>query len=271
MKHLFKTAVLTAMIAVCAVSLPATAQTSRQNTKKQMAKAVISGSKGNVATVTTSNKPKTKSACEAKVKSPSKAKETPKAKTTTKDKDTAGTATTTTSAKSNAKEKTQTESTKPKAKETAKAPAATTQAKPNKLVITDKGIEPVVFGANPVSLPASCKGVYAKKEKQEIWDCGDFMGYYWQFYDEKGKEIFSAEVDEKNKICSITVTTPNIPMENGMHVGMTQKQVEAFKGVKKIVPDEWADFPRLSYEIGKYTLWMDWEDGKTVQEILLIN
>lgn len=273
MKHLFKTAVLTAMIAVCAVSLPATAQTSRQNTKKQMAKAVINGSKGNVATVTTSNKPKTKSASEAKGKSPSKAKETPKAKTTTKAKETAkaGTATTTTSAKSNAKEKTQTESTKPKAKETAKAPAATTQAKPNKLVITDKGIEPVVFGANPVSLPASCKGVYAKKEKQEIWDCGDFMGYYWQFYDEKGKEIFSAEVDEKNKICSITVTTPNIPMENGMHVGMTQKQVEAFKGVKKIVPDEWADFPRLSYEIGKYTLWMDWEDGKTVQEILLIN
>ena len=245
MKNLFKTAVFATMIAVCAASLPAMAQTSRQNTKKQMAKAVINGSKGNVTTVT-SAKPK------------SKAKERPQAG----------------SAKAKAKEKTKTTAattqTKTKASTTQAKPATTT-TKSSKAVIADKGIEPVVFGINPVSLPASCNGVYAKKEKQELWDCGDFIGYYWQFYDEKGKEIFSAETDEKNKICSITVTTPDIPMENGMHVGMTQKQVEAYKGVKKIIPDEWADFPRLSYEFGKFTLLMDWEDGKTVQEILLIN
>ena len=261
MKHLFKTAVLTAMIAVCAVSLPATAQTSRQNTKKQMAKAVINGSKGNVATVTTSNKPKTKSASEAKGKSPSKAKETPKAKTTTTAAAKATTkakATTTTAARA-----TTTTTAKPKAKEAVK----TTTTTHEKVVITDNGIGPVVLGTDVAKLPASYKGVYAKKEKLEDWDCGDILGYFWMFYDEKGKENFRVDVDDNNKIISITVYTPNMPMQNGMHVGMTQKQVEAYKGVKKIPPSKWADFPRLIYEYGKYELLMDWEDGKTVQEI----
>lgn len=158
---------------------------------------------------------------------------------------------------------------KPVAKNTGKQQAATPSSKQGGTIITAKGIPPVVFGANPANLPASCKGVYARKSKEELWDLGDFMGYYWQFYDEKGRQIFRAEVDDKNKICGITVTTSTIPMENGMRVGMTRKQVEAYKGVKKYVPGKWADesYARISYEYGKYTLYMDWEKGNIVAEI----
>lgn len=158
---------------------------------------------------------------------------------------------------------------KPVVKNTDKQQAAAQSSKQGGTVITAKGIPPVVFGANPANLPASCKGVYARKSKEALEDCGEFLGYYWQFYDEKGREIFRADIDDKNKICGITVTTPAIPMENGMRVGMTRKQVEAYKGVKKIVPDKWADYPRLSYEYGKYTLNMDWEKGNVVAEILV--
>ena len=150
-----------------------------------------------------------------------------------------------------------------------KQQAAAPSSKQGGTVMTARGIPPVVFGANPANLPASCKGVYARKSKEELWDCGDFMGYYWQFYDEKGREIFRAEVDDKNKICGITVTTSTIPMENGMRVGMTRKQVEAYKGVKKYVPGKWADesYARISYDYGKYTLYVDWENSNIIAEI----
>lgn len=147
------------------------------------------------------------------------------------------------------------------------APKAANASKSNKVVLTDKGIYPVLLGGNVETLPASYQGVYAKKSKEELWDCDDFIGYYWQFYNAKGEEIFSASIDDDGIVIGITVTTSAIPMENGMHVGMTRRQVEAYKGVKKIVPDKWADYPRLYYEIGKFTLCMDWEDGKIVTEI----
>ena len=152
---------------------------------------------------------------------------------------------------------------------TAKSEAskAANVSKSNKVVLTDKGIYPVLLGGNVETLPASYQGVYAKKSKEELWDCDDFLGYYWQFYNAKGEEIFSASIDDDGIVIGITVTTSAIPMENGMHVGMTRRQVEAYKGVKKIVPDKWADYPRLYYEIGKFTLCMDWEDGKIVTEI----
>lgn len=159
--------------------------------------------------------------------------------------------------------------TKPVAQSTSKQQPVAPPSKQGGTVMTARGIPPVVFGANPANLPASCKGVYARKSKEELWDCGDFMGYYWQFYDEKGREIFQAEVDDKNKICGITVTTSAIPMENGMRVGMTRKQVEAYKGVKKYVPGKWADesYARISYEYGKYTLYVDWENSNIIAEI----
>ena len=247
MKHIIKTLMVALAVTVYVVSLPATAQTTRQNAKKQMAKAVINGSKGNVTTVT-STKPKVKAATEAKSKSPSKAKETNKAKT----KETSQAKATATTASSKAKNKEINNSA-------------------TKYVITENGIGPILLGINCKSLPASVPGLYTRKahqvpteeEIEESWYY--FQG--WMFYDEKDNEVISVEEDDDGIGYLIVVHSNKFQMENGMHVGMTQKQVESYKGVKKIVPGEWEDYPRLRYEIGKITLLMDWEDGKTVQGI----
>jgi hypothetical protein len=143
--------------------------------------------------------------------------------------------------------------------------------------LTAQGVGPVQLGIDPNDLPESVPGLYASKSyndplanylsDDEDDDWGMFEG--WQFFDEEGNELFNATVDSIGQICEITISTPNILTPEGIHVGMTQKQVEAYKGVKKIPPSKWADFPRLTYEYGKYELLMDWEDGKTVQEICL--
>lgn len=227
MKHLFKTAVLTAIIAVCAVSLPATAQTSRQNTKKQMAKAVINGSKGNVATVTTSNKPKTKSANEAKGKSPSKAKETPKAKTTTKAKETTTTtkAKATTTAAANSQQNTKT--TSPKA-----------QSQDDILIIKDRGIAGIRLGMKISKVPKSIPGLY--NDYMEDYGC-EFGVTYRCKVTVPGEYNYLeiSDYDENGIIDRIFVQIPGVRIDGtDIAIGTPVSKIINTPGLKKKLVDK---------------------------------
>lgn len=260
MKHLFKTAVLTAIIAVCAISLPATAQTSRQNTKKQMAKAVISGSKGNVATVTTSNKPKTKSASEAKGKSPSKAKETPKAKTTTKAKETTTTAktkaTTTTKAKATttaaANSQQNTKTTSPKA-----------QSQDDILIIKDRGIAGIRLGMKISKVPKSIPGLY--NDYMEDYGC-EFGVTYRCKVTVPGEYNYLeiSDYDENGLIDDISVQIPGVRIDGtDIVIGTSISKIINTPGLKKKLADK--DDPE-NYELiykGIYHVYPGRNDGDT--------
>ena len=252
MKHLFKTAVLTAIIAVCAISLPATAQTSRQNTKKQMAKAVINGSKGNVATVTTSNKPKTKSASEAKGKSPSKAKETPKAKTTTKAKETTTTAKAkaTTTAKANSQQNTKT--TSPKA-----------QSQDDILIIKDRGIAGIRLGMKISKVPKSILGLY--NDYMEDYGC-EFGVTYRCKVTVPGEYNYLeiSDYDENGLIDDISVQIPGVRIDGtDIVIGTPISKIINTPGLKKKLVDK--DDPE-NYELiykGIYNVYPGRNDGDT--------
>ena len=262
MKHLFKTAVLTAIIAVCAISLPATAQTSRQNTKKQMAKAVISGSKGNVATVTTSNKPKTKSASEAKGKSPSKAKETPKAKTTTA---TNAKATTTTKAKET--------TTTAKAKATTKAAANSqqntkttspkAQSQDDILIIKDRGIAGIRLGMKISKVPKSIPGLY--NDYMEDYGC-EFGVTYRCKVTVPGEYNYLeiSDYDENGLIDDISVQIPGVRIDGtDIVIGTPISKIINTPGLKKKLVDK--DDPE-NYELiykGIYHVYPGRNDGDT--------
>ena len=252
MKHVFKTAVLTAIIAICAVSLPATAQTSRQNTKKQMAKAVINGSKGNVTTVTTSNKPKTKSASEAKSKSPSKAKETPKAKTTTKAKETTTTAKTkaTTTTKANSQQNIKT--TSPKA-----------QSQDDILIIKDRGIAGIRLGMKISKVPKSIPGLY--NDYMEDYGC-EFGVTYRCKVTVPGEYNYLdiSDYDENDLIDDIVVQIPGVRIDGtDIAIGTPISKIINTPGLKKKLVDK--DNPE-NYELiykGIYHVYPGRNDGDT--------
>lgn len=265
MKHLFKTAVLTAIIAVCAISLPATAQTSRQNTKKQMAKAVISGSKGNVATVTTSNKPKTKSASEAKGKSPSKAKETPKAKATTA---TNAKATTTTKAKET------TTTTKAKATTTAaansqqntKTTSPKAQSQDDILIIKDCSFAGISLGMKMKDVPKSVPGIYDEYLADQA-DCSGAWSFYCfkkNKYDGTNPEIIVDDSMMDKKVDKIIVCAKGARIaDTEIAVGVPISKVKNTPGLK---PVEYSS----SYDYGK-NYWVIINDETGIIETITIH
>jgi len=248
MKHVFKTAVLTAIIAICAVSLPATAQTSRQNTKKQMAKAVINGSKGNVATVTTSNKPKTKSASEAKGKSPSKAKETPKAKTTT-----ATAAKATTKAAANSQQNTKT--TSPKA-----------QSQDDLLIIKDCSFAGISLGMKMKEVPKSVPGIYDEYLADQA-DCSGAWSFYCfnkNKYDGTNPEIIVDDNMMDKKVDQIIVCAKGARIaDTKIAVGVPISKVKNTPGLK---PVEYSS----SYDYGK-NYWVNINDETGIIETITIH
>ena len=260
MKHLFKTAVLTAMIAVCAVSLPATAQTSRQNTKKQMAKAVINGSKGNVATVTTSNKPKTKSASEAKGKSPSKAKETPKAKTTTKAKETITTAKAkeTTTAKAKA-----TTTAKANSQQNTKTTSPKAQSQDSILIIKNRGIAGIRLGMKISKVPKSIPGLY--NDYMEDYGC-EFGVTYRCKVTVPGEYNYLdiSDYDENGLIDDIFVQIHGVRIDGtDIAIGTPVSKIINTPGLKKKLVDN--DNPE-NYELiykGIYHVYPGRNDGDT--------
>lgn len=262
MKHVFKTAVLTAIIAICAVSLPATAQTSRQNTKKQMAKAVINGSKGNVATVTTSNKPKTKSASEAKGKSPSKAKETPKAKTTTATAAKATTkakATTTAAAKATTKaaanSQQNTKTTSPKA-----------QSQDDLLIIKDCSFAGISLGMKMKEVPKSVPGIYDEYLADQA-DCSGAWSFYCfnkNKYDGTNPEIIVDDNMMDKKVDQIIVCAKGARIaDTKIAVGVPISKVKNTPGLK---PVEYSS----SYVYGK-NYWVNINDETGIIETITIH
>jgi len=250
MKHVFKTAVLTAIIAICAVSLPATAQTSRQNTKKQMAKAVINGSKGNVATVTTSNKPKTKSASEAKGKSPSKAKETPKAKATTT---TTAKAKATTKAAANSQQNTKT--TSPKA-----------QSQDDLLIIKDCSFAGISLGMKMKEVPKSVPGIYDEYLADQA-DCSGAWSFYCfnkNKYDGTNPEIIVDDNMMDKKVDQIIVCAKGARIaDTKIAVGVPISKVKNTPGLK---PVEYSS----SYDYGK-NYWVNINDETGIIETITIH
>lgn len=131
--------------------------------------------------------------------------------------------------------------------------------------LTSNGIGPVQLGVNPNELPESIPGLYASKSHSdplaqylsddEDDDWGVFEG--WEFLDEEGETVFTADVDSLGLICEITISSPNFLTAEGLHVGSSPQQVETVKGAQKILPNPMADFGRVSYQLNGITLWID--------------
>lgn len=117
-------------------------------------------------------------------------------------------------------------------------------------VLTSQGVGPVQLGVNPNELPESVPGLYASKTfsdplAQYLSDDEDDWGIFegWEFKDEDGNNVLTADVDSTGLISEITVKSPNILTGEGLHVGMPRKEIEAVQGVLKIEPDPLADYP----------------------------
>ena len=131
--------------------------------------------------------------------------------------------------------------------------------------LTSNGIGPVQLGVNPNELPESIPGLYASKSHSdplaqylsddEDDDWGVFEG--WEFLDEEGETVFTADVDSLGLICEITISSPNFLTAEGLHVGSLPQQVETVKGAQKILPNPMADYGRVSYQLNGITLWID--------------
>lgn len=149
--------------------------------------------------------------------------------------------------------------------------AVAEQAAPATPVLTEEGLTPVVIGANVKDLPEAVEGLYASKKYHEIdpnldeeeipWD--EVEG--WYFYDKDGNLLFTAE-DNNGAIFRITVRTPDIKTSQGAYVGMTHDELAAIEGAKYIAPDPEADYEIHTFELGKISITMDWEN-KTVTDM----
>lgn len=129
--------------------------------------------------------------------------------------------------------------------------------------LTAEGIGPVKLGIHAKTLPASVAGLYDYVDSDIAVDgvlpADDDMPEFavWHFYDEQNQELFTATQDSTGIICEISVTSPLIPTESGVHVGLPQEQVDAITGIHKIEPDPQADFPRDSYDLEGVIVWID--------------
>lgn len=131
-------------------------------------------------------------------------------------------------------------------------------------VLTSQGVGPVQLGVNPNELPESVPGLYASKTfsdplAQYLSDDEDDWGIFegWEFKDEDGNNVLTADVDSTGLISEITVKSPNILTGEGLHVGMPRKEIEAVQGVLKIEPDPLADYPQDSYLLNGATFTLD--------------
>lgn len=147
---------------------------------------------------------------------------------------------------------------------------ATEQAAPAVPVLTEEGLPPVVIGANIKDLPEAVEGLYASKKYHQIdpnldeeaipWD--EVEG--WYFYDKDGNLLFTAE-DNEGAIYRIIVRTPNIRTSQGAHVGMNRDELAAIEGAKYIAPNPEADYEIHTFELGKISITMDWENKAVTQ------
>ena len=93
-------------------------------------------------------------------------------------------------------------------------------------VLTEEGIGPVRLGIKASDLPESAPLLYASKV------LGNGKTNDWHFFDDKGKELFTAKQDDDGVISEITVTNPSISTYLGIHVGMPMQQVEYISGLQ---------------------------------------
>ena len=142
---------------------------------------------------------------------------------------------------------------------------ATEQATPAEPVLAEEGLPPVVIGAKINDLPEAVDGLYASKEYHQIdpnldeeeipWD--EVEG--WYFYDKDGNLLFTAE-DNEGTIFRITVRSSAIKTSQGAYVGMTRDELAAIEGAKYIAPNPEADYQIHTFELGKISITMDWEN-----------
>ena len=148
---------------------------------------------------------------------------------------------------------------------------ATEQTAPAYPVLTEEGLPPVVLGAKVSDLPEAVDGLYASKKYHQIdpnlndeeIPFDEVEG--WYFYDKDGQLLFIAE-DNEGAIFRIIVRSPIIKTSQGAHVGMTRDELAAIEGAKYIAPNPEADYQIHSFELGKISITMDWEN-KAVTEM----
>ncbi len=153
----------------------------------------------------------------------------------------------------------------------------TEQASLAEPVITDQGIAPVLIGADIKDIPESVEGLYAKREYKSLdgvddeeLDWNDVDG--WYFYDADGNKLFVAETIEKGGkdiIYSILVFSPTIKTTQGAHVGMSRQELAAIDGAKYIEPNPEADYEIHTFELGKISISMDYENKNATDMRLL--
>ena len=155
------------------------------------------------------------------------------------------------------------------------------QSDNNTFTLTSQGIGQVQLGVDPNELPESIPGLYASKSFSDPLaqylsdddddDWGVFEG--WEFLDDEGNTVFTAEVDSLGLICEITISSPDILTADGLHVGSTPHQVEKNKGAQKIMPGPWEDNGRVRYQLNGITLWIDdflIDDGHSEERVAQI-
>lgn len=105
----------------------------------------------------------------------------------------------------------------------------------NYLVVTPKSVDFIHLGDYAGGIPS--KGDFydkIKKEKDEYTEWWVDVHYDVYF---KGEKILELSVDDNDKITSISICTPKIKLENGIHIGMTPMELESHYKAKFIVTE----------------------------------